>query len=70
MTFKKYEDDLYDHYLALENTLDILLGAEFLANRCEDQAKQDTLRTAIRHINTAMGEIRNAGLALQQGEQA
>lgn len=70
MTFKKYEDDLYDHYLALENTLDILLGAEFLANRNENQAKQDTLRTAIRHINTAMGEIRNAGLALLQGEQA
>jgi hypothetical protein len=68
MTFKQYEDDLYDHYMALENTLDKLLGAEFIANRTENQAKQDVLRTAIRHINTAMGEIREAGLTLLKGE--
>lgn len=65
MTYEEMCNQLQAHYQALDSTLDYICGEEFKANRNENQAKQDTLREAIRHINTAMHEIFLAGKGLQ-----
>mgnify|MGYP003351429167 FL=1 len=65
MTYEDMCNQLHAHYMALDTTLDHICGEEFKANRVENQAKQDLLREAMRHINTAMREVFAAGKLIQ-----
>ena len=68
MNYEDMDAELYAHYQALDATLTKLATEEFKANRNENQPKQDLLRAAIRHIDTAMRELFLAGEVLNKGE--